>query len=255
MSKIRNVLLISESRKFEANLSQCLVEECGCKTFLRNEIRTIVLDDFIKTNNIEAIILNLLYERKKQKEEIDLILKQNVKKIIILENGNDLYLNCKIKPPFSVYKKLQIKNRQSRLMKLNEDTIQKSNIDFTIFRVSELYGPHVHSGLIFDLLTKRKVMLRRGTRDFVYEGDVIRAIEIALETNSVGIFDIASGNAVDTKDLVDLINKCRKDPVKVKWKRRNDISYNCENFKFYKWQPIVNVKTGLFTIKRFKPFL
>lgn len=240
----KKILIVGSDNRFEKNVKDCLNSNYNTYISLANKIR----------DGTEIVIFNLL-TRKKRIGDLKKILKlQYIKKIILLENAKDLYQN-NVSLPFSVYKQFLPKSRISKSLKKYEELIQNSGKNFTIFRVSEVYGPNIESGIIHKLLNENQLVLHDGERDFLYEGDLIQAIEIAIDSNAIGIFDIAYGETIKMKDAIDFINRFRGIEVQVKWKRKQeDIVYNCENFKFYKWLPLVNFHLGLNAIKNNKNF-
>lgn len=241
-----HILIISQQNKFEKNLIYCL-RELG---YQHIRIKYAINEkDF--NHKTDIVILNLLQKENDIEKLLKTVAKHQIKKIILLENANTLYLNSKNVKPYSVYKKIIPKNSICKKCRNIEEQIMKSGIEFVIFRTSEIYGAHTDYGIIFDLLNNNKVVLNRGQRDFIYEGDVIHAIEVALEEHVKGIFNIAYGQSIELKKLVKEIDKHRKTHVKVIWNRKKeDIIYNHENFKFYKWQPVVDIQTGLNATKR-----
>jgi len=242
-----NVVFISSNSGLETALKKCFEEkewnfyECSSITksfhnFFEHKIDAVILDCFKKLKTIA---------------EIKILLKENIKKIIVLENGNNYYLNNNVEPPYSVYKEFKLKNKLSRDIRKIENIIKEKINKCTFFRISELYGPNINLGLIYRLFHEKKITLNEGVRDFVYEGDLIHAIEIALVEETFGIFDIANGKSEDLKEkVVKLVNKYRKNELKVRWRSKENILYNCENFKYYKWEPLVNIEIGLKTSKK-----
>ncbi|MGD9581439.1 MAG: GDP-mannose 4,6-dehydratase [Vampirovibrionia bacterium] len=55
------------------------------------------------------------------------------------------------------------------------------------------------------------------TRDFVYVKDVISAMELALTTDTTGIFNIASGNSYSVNELAELIKKLLNKDINVSY--------------------------------------
>lgn len=226
----------------------------------RYEIRFIekplecALEDEVCRGKTDIIVYDLLTERKKCKRELHKIVKQKIKKLIILENAKILYQG-NTTPPFSVYQRFSPQHWKSQDLIQCEEIIKRSTLDFAIFRVSEIYGPNVDFGIIYNLLKNQKVSVFGGERDFLYEADFIHAIEIAIKNNATGIFDVAYGKSENMETVVDLIKVLKNQEIQIKWKSKKEtLQYNCENFKFYKWQPLVNLTTGLRAIKVSKNF-
>jgi nucleoside-diphosphate-sugar epimerase len=235
------IFLLSNKTSFSIFLDECLKED-AFETNFTNKIKQETLEDNI-------VIVNLLEPRNEIDKEIEYILQSKCQKIILLINAMDLYLNCKNKPPFSVYCQLESENEISLKLLEIEKKIVNSNKKYVIFRITDIYGPSITETLINQLFVSKKQQLENTKHDFIYEGDVVQAIEIALKQNVVGLFDIASGQTINLREISDLIIKTYKIPCKIKWKRKKqELNFNCENFKFYGWDPLVNIQMGLKTI-------
>jgi len=244
ISRKRSIILGSMN-SFEKNIGKCLNDNGIAIKFL-TEI-PVEFKKVIDQYKIDSVIINAINKRKNILKELEIISKNEIKKVVLLENGCDLYLNSKNKLPYSVYKPVITKSLICKKMLETEKTVNQDFSEHVIFRVSDVYGPSVNYGLIYDLLTRRKIVLQNCLHDFIYEGDLIHAIEIALREEVSGLFDIASGKSISLKDnLIVLINMLRRKHIIVKWKKcSKDFECNCENFKFYKWEPLVNLEMGL----------
>jgi nucleoside-diphosphate-sugar epimerase len=166
----------------------------------------------------------------------------------LLENALDLYLNSKNELPFSVYSKVVPKNEICERYLEIENLIVQSKKQYVILRISEMYGISEPASLIEQLLTLKEGEFENSQHDFIYDGDVINAIEISLRKEVMGLFDIASGQSIELRKIVDLIKKIGRitDDFNIRWKRKKqDIAFNCNNFKFYKWEPLVPIDMGL----------
>lgn len=249
MDKYKNILLISFNVGFKENLRDCLQERY--KVFAVTEVLP-TLSDFCTDKNIDVIILDLLRHRPQIEGRIRTILETDIKKMIVLENAKELYMNTDMQSPFSVYKKIYPKNRISKHIIKFENQIQEKVKNSTIFRVAEVYGPHINFGLVHNLMNHNSITLLDGVRDLIYEGDVIHAIEVALETDAIGIYDISSGEPVKVNDMLEMVKKFRDTDIKVNWKGEEDIQYNCDNFKYFKWEPLIPLECGLKTTKKLK---
>jgi nucleoside-diphosphate-sugar epimerase len=250
IKRFKNVLVIGHNNKFEKLMVECFSPHYTVHT----KVNMHNLEE-IKRNNIDVIVFDALNKRKELKKEIQVLSELPVQKIVYLEDASQIYVNSKNIIPYSVYKKVIPKNRRCARLRNNEEKLLRNKAEVVIFRISEMFGPHVNYGAIHDLLNKNHSTLLNGKRDFIYEGDVIHAIEVALETDAMGIYDIASGRSIRVKDdLIDLINKYRHRNAKVKFRRKRKVNlvYNCENFKFYKWAPLVTLESGLAVINKSK---
>jgi hypothetical protein len=248
---MKNILIIGNGNLFEKFLTECLVER-DYKVFHKKN--SYELTKFLTLNKIDVVILNFLQQYENHEDLIPDILTSNFKKFILLEDGIDLYTNSLNTLPYSVYKKVVPKNKKCKHIKAIEDLIFQMKQNSIVFRISEIYGPHIHYGIIFDLMHKNSTFVIGGKRDFIYEGDVIHAVEIGIEANANGIFDIANGKSIKIKEeLLPKILKCRIHKPQLEMKRKKFFTeFNCENFKFYKWQPLVSIDAGLQIMKKTK---
>lgn len=236
-----NIFILSNQSYFSKHINSCLVEDslesdCGCTLPTKYEPSTVIINLYELNDNIE--------------KEINEVLESKIKKIILIENALDLYLNSKNTLPFSVYSKIIPKNEICERYLAIERKIIESRKHHVIFRVSEIYGVSMPNSLVEHLLFVNSGEFENSVRDFIYDGDVISAIEIALRKEVSGIFDIASGQSIELRKLIELIKKARQiKDLEIEWKRKKlEIAFNCDNFKFYKWEPLVNLEIGLKTL-------
>jgi len=243
MTNNGKIFLICNNDIFSKHVNMCLKEDS----------LEIDIGQNLPEDEPEIVIINLFFLSEGIEKQLYRVLKSKVKKIILIENGLDLYLNSKNTIPFSVYTKLIPKNDIcERLLDL-ENKIIESRKQYAIFRVSEIYGISTRNEIIERLLFGTINELENSVRDFIYDGDVISAIEIALRKEVSGVFDIASGKSIELKKLVELIKKLSKNNLDINWKRKKiTIEFNCDNFKYYKWQPIVELEIGLKTLLAFR---
>lgn len=243
MTNNGKIFLICNNDVFSKHINMCLKEDS----------LEIDIGEILPEYEPEIAIINLFFLSENIEKQLYKVLKSKVKKIILIENGLDLYLNSKNTIPFSVYTKLIPKNEIcERLLDL-ENKVIESKKQYAIFRVSEIYGISTHNEIIERLLFGTINELENSVRDFIYDGDVISAIEIALRKEVSGVFDIASGESIELKKLVELIKKLSKNNLNINWKRKKvTIEFNCDNFKYYKWQPIVGLEIGLKTLLAFR---
>lgn len=229
--------------EFSTHINNCLVEDS-----LESEVGL----KFPCNKTFDTVIIPFLNFDCEKEKQLDTILKSKTKKIILLENGLDIYLNSKNGLPYSVYSKLVPKNEICERFLEIEKKVKESKKQHVIFRISEVYGISTPKSLVNQLLFCPCCEIENSVRDFIYDGDVISAIEIALRKEVSGIFDIASGQSVELKKLFELIKKISQEDREIQWTRKKtEIVFNCENFKFYKWQPLVNLEVGLKTLLTF----
>jgi len=239
---MNKIFLLSDSHSFSDYIALCLKED---QLDVEASNRFLVIPD-----ESDIAIVNLLNLRKGIEFELKKVLESNVKKVIVLENALSLYLNSKNNIPFSVYTQIVPKNEIcERYLEIERQVIE-SKKQYVIFRISEIYGSSMPRSIINKLLFSRLYELDNSSRDFIYEGDVIQAIEISLRKEVTGMFDIASGRSIQLRQLVELIKQIRNhNGFNIQWRRKRfDIVFNCENFKFYKWQPLIDIEMGLRTL-------
>jgi len=238
------VFILSQKTTFSEHINRCLKEDC---------LDSDLSEKF--NDKSSAVIINLFEKNDFIISQIDQVLQSSAEKVILIENALDLYLNSKNRLPFSVYSKIIPKNEKCERCLEIENKIIESGKQHVILRVSEIYGSSIQNSLIENLLFYNcDKEVENSSHDFIFDGDVISAIEISLKKGVTGIFDIANGNSIDLRNLVNIIKEIRREEIKIEWKRKRlDIVFNCDNFKFYKWEPLVNIETGLktlFSLKR-----
>jgi hypothetical protein len=241
MSNEKNFFVLG-SDKFSRHIKKCLKED-GLDIDINNVLPKYCLD---------TVIIPISYLDIVNGFNIDIVLKRDIKKIILIENGPEIYLNSKNSLPFSVYTQIIPKNDICKKFLDIEKKIIESRKQYVIFRTSEIYGISMPDSLINKLLFLSSAELENSTRDFIYDGDVINAIEIALRKEVIGLFDVAFGQSIDLKNLVELIKKIRKTDINIIWKRKKtNVSFNCDNFKYYKWEPLIDLELGIKTLLTF----
>jgi hypothetical protein len=244
----KKILLLSKEEPFSKHIENCLKDdtldvECS-NSFLVKIPPNIVIINFFSFNEKEI---------ESMQKQVDFVLKSNVEKVILLENALNLYLNSKNSLPFSVYTQLIPKNDICKFYLEIEKRIIESKKPHVIFRISEIYGISSPHSLINKLLFVKSGEFENSCHDFIYDGDVLSAIEVSLRKEVKGLFDIASGQSIELRKLVELIKRTRSDNFNIRWKRRfwqkkMEIKFNCDNFKYYKWAPLVDIELGLKTL-------
>jgi hypothetical protein len=241
----KKILLLGQNNEVSEHIRMCLQEDALDVEFS---------DSFLDQIEPDIVIINLFNFDEDIEVQLSHVLESNVEKIILLENALDLYLNSKNKLPFSVYSQLIPSNEVCERYLEIERKIIESKKQHVIFRISEMYGLSSPQSLVEKLLFASSGEFENSSHDFIYDGDVISAIEISLRKEVNGMFDIASGHSIELRKLMELIKKMRQIEDEIKWKRKKlEIAFNCNNFKFYKWEPLVNIEMGLktlFTIRR-----
>ncbi len=99
--------------------------------------------------------------------------------------------------------------------KIIEKTCKENNIDYTIFRIFNVYGKGQniqYAGVISKFLeniSQNKPLVIYGdgeqTRDFISIHDVIKAFDCAVISNNNGTYNIGTGKSLSINDLIKII--------------------------------------------------
>ena len=88
-----------------------------------------------------------------------------------------------------------------------EDYIEISGLDFVTFRLANVVGPRCVSGplpIFYARLREgKKCFVTTGRRDFVFVGDLVRAVVKAADGTGSGAYHFSSGGDVAIKELYD----------------------------------------------------
>ncbi len=130
-----------------------------------------------------------------------------------------------------------------------------------ILRFANIYGPYsAHKNSVVakffkDILAKGQITIDgdgRQTRDFIYVGDLCRAIQLALESDVSGeVFQIATGMETSILELAMLVQKVVGWDVGVQHgpPRRGDIRKNYSAIGKVRerlgWRPLIDLAAGL----------
>ena len=132
-------------------------------------------------------------------------------------------------------------------------------IDYTIFRLFNVYGENARTGIVkilLDSVRKKKTFYLFGDgsqkRDFVYVKDVCKILLNHHELNN-DVFNVGTGRPISIQKLISLIQKISGKKIKIikKPKVSGDIDYSCaDNSKLlskisYKFSRIENVLKNL----------
>jgi hypothetical protein len=241
-----DVFLLGNKNNFTRHIERCLKED----------LLEVETNSKLPLKELPGItIVNLFDMCEKIEEQLYELLNSETRKVIILENALNLYLNSKNELPYSVYTKVIPKNEVCERCLEIERRVVESKKQHVIFRISEMYGFSMPGSLVEQLLfASSDSEFENSSHDFIYDGDVISAIEVSLRKEVSGLFDIASGQSIEMRKLFELIKRARKDRyLEVKWKRKKlEVAFNCDNFKFYKWEPLVTIEMGLKTLLTIK---
>lgn len=130
-----------------------------------------------------------------------------------------------------------------------------------VLRFANLYGPYsahkssVVAKFIKDIAAGGQITIHgdgQQTRDFIYVGDLCRAIALALESDVGGeVFQIATGVETSILELVQLIQQIAGQDVAVEYEaaRQGDIRKNYSGIdkveRLLKWIPALPLEQGL----------
>ena len=116
-----------------------------------------------------------------------------------------------------------------------ENLIKEHLKDFTILRLSNLYGENCQKGIINYLkksfLNSEKIYLNTDInlkRDFIYIEDFLKVLMFFLEKSTHKIYNVGSGYSFSVNDLISNIQKINKRQLKfnfTKGKTYNQIEY------------------------------
>ena len=130
-----------------------------------------------------------------------------------------------------------------------------------VLRFANVYGPcsahkdNVVAKFFKDILSKGEVTIDgdgEQTRDFVFVGDLCRAILLALEGEASGeVFQIATGVETSILEIAAMVQEVAGKPAELRHglARRGDIGRNYSSVGKAKeelgWQPVVRLRAGL----------
>ncbi|MFB5634879.1 MAG: NAD-dependent epimerase/dehydratase family protein, partial [Candidatus Nitrosomaritimum aestuariumsis] len=142
---------------------------------------------------------------------------QNKIKKIIFASSAAVYGDCNDTITENSKTNPQSPYGQSKLdaEKIIEKTCKENNIDYTIFRIFNVYGKGQniqYAGVISKFLeniSQKKPLVIYGdgeqTRDFISIHDVIKAFDCAVISNNNGTYNIGTGKSLSINDLVKII--------------------------------------------------
>jgi hypothetical protein len=251
----KRILIVNPSAILKSLFKDCLSEGTDYSIKVCEDCLHLSDEKLNTVENFDILVIDGYFQKQNVSKIIALLSTKKIKKIIFFYNAYDVYLNSKNRLPYSVFQKLKPKNKCCKDCLELEDFIIQHFPNYAIFRVSEIYGPHILEGLIYKIFQQNTVTLNNGRYDFIYEGDFIHALEISLKEEVTGLYDLVYGESVNLKkELVPIVKDLKKNKqLNILW-RGKKIKFICEcrNFKFYKWEPLVNLKTGLYAMNHLK---
>jgi UDP-glucose 4-epimerase len=111
--------------------------------------------------------------------------------------------------PINVYGQTKMKAE-----KIIQKYGEKENLDYTILRLTNVYGPGNKSGinrLIVDALNKKKIVVNGGEQilNLIFIDDVIQILHLVLNNNKISkeIFNIGSKNTISLNKFLEILIK------------------------------------------------
>jgi UDP-glucose 4-epimerase len=144
--------------------------------------------------------------------------------------------------------------------KICESYSSSYGLNIPIIRLFSTYGPFepnykVTSEIISQLLVNDTITLGNTSpkRDFVYVGDVIKAIDIIIEkSKGFDIFNVGTGKSHSileiTKMLSKLMNKklpIKSNSTKIRSNEISNVIADCSKIKKLGWMPKITLTNGL----------
>lgn len=141
-------------------------------------------------------------------------------------------------------------------------TSKKHNLDYSILRYSNVYGPGQRSdteGGVISIFcnhavsSKEVVIYGDGlqTRDFIYIDDITSANYLSMLSPASFIANVSTGKETSILNLIKTIEKVLRKKMKIKFKAGKDgeIIKNCLNNSFIKqaidWKPETKLEAGI----------
>lgn len=188
-----------------------------------------------------------------------------VKKVVFASSGGAVYGEANIIPTPETY--LEFPLSPYGIAKLTTEKYLNYyynvfNLPFIALRFANVYGPRQsakgEAGVVATfcdkLLANQKPIINgdgKQTRDFVYVGDVVEALILAINSKKVGIFNIGTGKETNIKNLfkkiIEITNSSCKEtykPVKIEEQKRSCLNYSKASREL-KWRPKYNLDQGL----------
>ncbi len=139
---------------------------------------------------------------------------------------------------------------------------QVYNLNYTILRFSNVYGPRQYKGgeagviaIFIDNAVKNKESIMYGdglqTRDFVYVDDVVRALSLARNIDCRGEINISLGKEINLLELRKNIEEILEAPVKIKnepgklGEQRRSCLSNVRAKDVLNWEPEIGLTEGV----------
>lgn len=207
---------------------------------------------------------------KSLKKILDWSCISGVRKFILVSSGGAIYSEAKIIPtpenhqvsPISLYGLANL-----ILEKFLEEYSKIYNLNFSILRLSNVYGPRqweegIVPSFIVSLLKNKPPIINgngRQTRDLIYIDDVIKAMLLAGMSEETGIFNVGSGQETTADELYKKVAEILNKRIKPRYSFHQNIgarrnALDCSKMKkTFNWRPKYSLEQGLRkTIRWFK---
>ena len=156
--------------------------------------------------------------------EVNVIGTENIVKGCIKNNSRLIFLSSREVYGSTVIKKSDEKDEldpinvygqtKMKAEKIIQKYGEKKNLDYTILRLTNVYGPGNKSGinrLIVDALNKKKIVVNGGEQilNLIFIEDVIQILHLVLKNNKISkeIFNIGSNNTISLNEFLEILIK------------------------------------------------
>jgi len=178
-------------------------------------------------------------------------------KFIFVSSGGAIYSDADIIPTNEM-RSLNPNSPYGAANLLMEKILESCDIDYTIIRFSNIYGPRQWSdGVIPSFISgalNSKHLVVKGdgsqTRDFLYIDDAVSALLKAEKAGNNEAYNVASGKELSINSLIEKIAEILKIKIEVEYAgsqeriKRSALDYS-KFKKEFGWEPKVSIETGI----------
>ena len=169
---------------------------------------------------------------QKEAFDVNVIGTENIVKGCIKNNSRLIFLSSREVYGLTVMKKTDENDKLEPISVYGQTKMKaekiiqkygiKENLDYTILRVSNVYGPGSKSGinrLIIDALNKKKIIINGGEQilNLIFINDVIQILYLILKNNKISkeIFNIGSENTISLNEFLEILIKLLDDNIEI----------------------------------------
>lgn len=192
---------------------------------------------------------------------IDWAMKSEAKKIVF-SSAAALYGRYPKYIPIDENHPIELDNIYTTTKRFGEMLLEsyhnKYGLPMFYFRIFNTYGPRQKTEyfvptVVTNAIKTGKVEIKssKPVRDFIYAGDVAKAMMLASQTKYCGLVNLGTGNGVSTGELASTIAEMVSKDCKVK-SAEEDVTgpmvLICDNYKaknVLKWNPSISLKEGI----------